>query len=131
MTPKNWYDDLDDDSVAKASEILPNIELPDVDKPPIIITPLEEPRTVETKQDRDMFVGRVAQLATDNRKEGTMIYPKSLRFNIAKAFAREGKNFKKMKITGKVFKIWAIEDPENHQKYYQAELLTQTTLKNE
>jgi hypothetical protein len=51
-----------------------------------------------------------------------MVYPKSLRFNIAKALTRAEKNFKKSTLTGLTFKVWSIED--NGQKFYQAELYT-------
>ena len=127
-TTENWYDDINPESVGKATEVKPRIDLPQPGQEPIIVAINEEPRIVKDSSERDMFVGEVFQLSP-NRIEGSMIYPKSLRFNIAKAIARTDKNFKKVPLSGKTFKIWSVED--DGKKYYQCELWTAPTFGNQ
>lgn len=122
---KNWYDDIDQKSVERACEVLPQIELPNPGDPPIYVALNEEPRAVETKELGDMMVCNAVQLSP-NKIEGTIILPKSMRFNMAKSIARTDKDFRKVKLTGKTFKLWSIMD--GSQKYYQAELWVQTTM---
>lgn len=116
---KSWNDDINPKSVSKASEILPKIALPQPGEPAIVIAVNEEPYMVHDNDNREMFVGEVFQ-KYPNQLTGSMVYPKSLRFNIAKALERAGKTFKKEKLSGLTFKVWSIED--NGQKFYQAEL---------
>ncbi len=130
---KGMYDDINPQSVAKASEVLPRIELPQPGNDPIIVALNEEPYVVEIPnasegKPSEMIVGKVFQLSPE-RREGSMVFPKSLRFNIAKAIAQTGKDYKKVKLQGKTFKVWSIMD--GSQKYYQAELWSQETLVKE
>lgn len=130
---KNMYDDINPESVEKASEVLPRINLPQPEEDPIIVALNEEPYVVEIPnaaegKPGEMVVGKVFQMSPE-RKEGSMVFPKSLRFNIAKAIAQTGKDYKKTKLTGKTFKVWSIMD--GSQKYYQCELWSQETLDKE
>jgi len=122
----NWYNDLDAKSIEKASEVLPRIDLPQPEEPPIIIAVNEDPYEVDVKDGGKMFVGKVTMLSPEKR-EGSLIFPKSLRFNMAKALQRLDGNYKKTTIVGKTFKIWSIMD--DGKKYYQGELSSQQTLK--
>lgn len=129
---KNYYDDIDDGALSRASEVVPKIDLPQPGEESIIVAFNEEPRQVDIPNPGEdmpatMLVARVFQLSPE-RMEGSIVLPKSLRFNIAKAIRQSGKDHKKTKLTGKTFKIWSIMD--NGQKYYQSALFTQETLEN-
>jgi len=115
------FGDIDAESVGKATEVLPRIDLPQPGQEAIIIVVKEEPYIVQDKSERDMFVGKVMQLSP-NQIEGSMIYPKSLRFNMAKSIARTGADFKKTTLMDKTFKVWSVED--EGKKFYQADLWT-------
>jgi hypothetical protein len=124
--PKTWADDINPESVSKAKEILPKIDLPQPGQTPIVIWVDEEPYEVLDREDRPMMVGEATQLIP-NEMRGSMVYPKSLRFNISKTISRTGIDFKKAKLTGMSLKIWSIED--NGQKFYQAELWKESPQK--
>lgn len=117
-----WFDDIDNEKVEKASEIPPQIDLPEPDSDAIMVKILKEPYQVEVKSRGDsMLVTDVERLAPAPQIEGTMILPKSLRFNIAKAIKRDGGDFTKTKLEGKVIRVWSIVQDGN--KYYQAEIV--------
>ena len=125
---KPWYDDLDEKKVLKATEIPPQIELPVPGHDPIVIVLTGKPYTVETKRQDDMYVAEAVQLKPE-KVEGTIILPKSMRFHMAKSIARSGKDFKKVDLVGKAFKVWAVRDGD--QTFYHAELYEQQTLQND
>ena len=125
---KSWNDDINAESVSKASEILPKIALPQPGEPAIIVAVNEEPYMVLDNEKREMFVGEVFQ-KYPSQISGTMVYPKSLRFNIAKALKRAQKDFRKASLSGLTFKVWSIED--NGQKFYQAELYVPPATENQ
>lgn len=119
---ENWFNDLDSDSVEKSSEIPPRIELPQPDEPAIIVQIASEPHEVDVPSRKDtMMVCDAIRKTPEPVMNGTMILPKSLRFNMAKAIRREGKEYTTFKLSGSTWRIHSIREDKN--KYYHAELV--------
>lgn len=121
-TGKDWFDDIEPSKVDKACEIPPQIDLPAPGDPAILVAIQGEPKEVElTSRDDTMLVVDANRLTEPQLYDATMILPKSLRFNMAKAFQRNGQDFRKANLTGTTWRIWATTDKGS--KYYQAELM--------
>lgn len=122
MENKKWFEDLNEEKVKKASDIPPQIDLPKVDEPPIMVTLIDEPFEVEvTSRDEEMLVVNAKRESPLPQLAGTLILPVSLRFNIAKTLMQSGKDYKTVQLKGMSLRIWSIQQGEN--KYYQCEIL--------
>jgi len=119
----DWFSDLEKEKVEKASEMPPQIELPNIAESPIEVEITSQPFEVEVKsRNENMLVVNAKRILPQPIIEkGTMILPKSLRFNIAKALKQSGKNYEKIDLKGMKLRIWSILQDGN--KYYQAEIL--------
>ena len=119
----DWFSDLEKEKVDKASEIPPQIDLPTIADTPIEVEITSKPFNVEVKsRNETMLVCNAKRtLPQPTIEKGTMILPKSLRFNIAKALKQSGKDYLKTDLKGLKIRIWSILQDGN--KYYQAEIL--------
>ena len=119
----DWFADLEKEKVDKASEIPPQIDLPTIAESPIEVMITSKPFSVEVKsRSETMLVCNAKRILPEPIIEkGTMILPKSLRFNIAKALKQSGKDYEKIELKGLKIRIWSILQDGN--KYYQAEIL--------
>lgn len=124
LNMSKWFDDLDSEKVSNASEIPQQIDLPEPDETGVMVKILSEPEQVEVKSRKGehMTVCNVEKLAPEPViQNGTIILGKSLKFNIAKALTRNKEDYTKVKLTGRVFRIWSVLDDGN--KYYQCEMI--------
>jgi len=113
---------LNSENVTKSSEIPPQIVLPEADDLPLIVKILTEPKEIELKERAGtMFVSEVERIEPEPILNGTMILPKSLRFNMAKAIKRTEKDYTKFNLVNSKWRVYSVIDKGN--KYYHAELM--------
>lgn len=118
---KTWFDDIDDESLDKASEFPPQIPLPADEEDIIIITIKSESETVKGKE-RDMEVVTADRISPEPIiEDGSFILAKSLRFNMAKALKQANIDHKKFKLTGSSWRIWATH--KEGRKHYHCEMM--------
>lgn len=115
------FDDIDEQSLENAAEVLPRIQLPQPDDQPIDYQLVSEPEMVDVKSRPGETM--VVIEAVTNGVKGSMIIPKSLKFNMAAALVRRNVNPKTFKFTGSVWRVWSVMEGQN--KYYQTELIEQ------
>ena len=115
------FDDIDENSIEKAAEVLPRLVLPQPDDQPIDFKLVSEPEVVDVAS-RPGETMTVIEAETNGVK-GSLILPKSLRFNMATALKRRNVNLAKFKFGGSVWRVWSVMDGQN--KYYQTELVDQ------
>lgn len=68
-----------------------------------------------------MFVSNVERIEPLPFLKGTMILPKSLRFNMAKAIKQNEKDYTKYDLVNSVWRIYSVREDTN--KYYHAEMV--------
>lgn len=121
----NWFSDIDSDSVEKSAEIPPQIDLPQPTEPSIVVQIASEPKEVNvpSRKGDTMMVCEAIRKTPEPIMTGTMILPKSLRFNMAKAIRRNGGDYTKSELSGTKWRIHSVMDDGN--KYYQAEMLNE------
>lgn len=121
---KNWFEDLNKDSIEKSSEIPPRISLPDPSDDAVVVKILSEPETVEVKSRKDtMVVCEATRIKPEPIiTKASLVMPNSLRFNMAKAITQAGKDYTKFKMVGSEWRITSVIDDGN--KYYHAELVS-------
>lgn len=68
-----------------------------------------------------MFVSNVDRIEPTPVLKGTMILPKSLRFNMAKAIKQNEKDYTKFNLVNSVWRIYSVREDTN--KYYHAEIV--------
>lgn len=119
---ENWFGDLNEESVEKSSEIPPQIGLPEPEDNPLIVQILSEPKEIELKARKGtMFVSDVERIEPSPLLKGTLILPKSLRFNMAKAIKRNNQDYTKFNLVSSKWRIYSVMDDGN--KYYHAEII--------
>lgn len=68
-----------------------------------------------------MLVCNVKRIEPKPILNGTMILPKSLRFNMAKALRQNQKDYTKFNLVNSQWRIYSVNDDGN--KYYHAEFI--------
>lgn len=113
---------MNEENVEKSSEIPPQISLPEPTDEPLIVRILSEPKEIELKARKGtMFVSDVERLTPQPNLKGTLILPKSLRFNMAKAIKRTDRDYTKFNLVNSQWRIYSVLDDGN--KYYHAEIM--------
>lgn len=118
---KNWFDNVDQKSVEKGIEILPNFDLPNVNEEPKEFLILGEPYVIDIP-DGEFGNTMVKMKVEHNDMVGEITLSDNLKRNIAICLGQMDKDYKTANISGMYILIKKETNNKNKQQFYSCML---------